>query len=300
MGPLLCGWMLAGVLSANAQDAPAEKAVAQPASQRWAVILVGIPGDDEHEPLFRQTADAWQKWLTTTLSFDSEHVLRLPAGPADKGAAAGLTADEMRATFADLAKKLREEDSLWVFTLGHGNYDGKHAWFHVAGRDPSNEDVARWLSEIRCREQVLWLTHASSGWFVKPLARPGRVVIAATAADDESNETEFPAALTTVMARSASQLDADGDGHVSVAELFSAVTAEVVRRFQSDKRLPSEHAQIDDNGDGRGAEELAAKKDTGQNATTGDSPQPSQVKADGELARQTVVPFRPVIKPEAK
>jgi hypothetical protein len=292
MWPLVCGCIVTGVLSVNSQDAPSEKTPQNLSGERWAVILVGIPGDSDHEKLFRQTADAWQNWLTTTLEFETDHILRLPA----KDQSAGLTGDAIRTTFADLAEKLHEEDALWVFTMGHGNCDGKHGWFHVAGRDPSNEDFARWLSEIRCREQVLWLTQANSGWFVKSLAKPGRIVIAATAADDESNETEFPEALATVAARPVEKLDADGDGQVSVAELFTAVTTEVLKRFQSDKRLPTEHAQIDDNADGKGTEELTAKKpseDPDASAGTPANVKPTVARIDGDLARKTFVPYRP-------
>jgi hypothetical protein len=291
---LVCVCLLAGASPSNAQEPVADKAD----SEHWAVILAGIPGDEEHETLFRETADAWQKWLTGTLKISADHVLRLPARQAEKDEApVKLTADAMRTTFADLSKKLRPDDALWVFTLGHGNYDGKHAWFHVAGRDPSEEDFGRWLSEVRCREQVIWLTHSSSGWFVKPLSKPGRIVIAATAADDESNETEFPHALATVVEQLPKMLDADHDGHVSVAELFAAVLREVHSRFTSDKRLPTEHAQLDDNGDGRGTEELAPIKEADD--TEPATPNPATAKVDGDLARKTFIPFREPVKPNA-
>ena len=280
----VCVCLLAAILSAN-QEPPAEK----PAGERWAVIVVGIPGDKEHEKLFDKTADAWQEWLTGPLGFNAEHVLLL-----NGAAAPGTTADAIRTTFAELAKKLQPDDGLWVFTLGHGNYDGKHAWFHVAGRDPSNEDFGRWLGEIRCREQVFWLTHASSGWFVKPLSRPGRIVIAATAADDESNETEFPEALATIAGREPATLDADADGNVSVAELFAAVSGEVLRRFKSDNRLPTEHAQLDDNGDGKGTEELTAEKEPADSEPPAGAPpavKAPAAKIDGDLARKTYLPY---------
>jgi hypothetical protein len=292
--------------SPPAESPPVKSPAENQPGQRWAVILVGIPGDAEHEPLFHRTADVWEKWLTTALEFEPDHVIRLPA-PAKAGAEprTGLTAETILKTFADLTDKLREEDSLWVFTLGHGNYDGKHAWFHVAGRDPSNEDFGRWVGEIRCHEQVFCLTQANSGWFVKPLAKPGRIVIAATAADDESNETEFPEALATIAGRSAGQLDTDGDGQVSVAELFVAIAAEVLKRFQSDKRLPTEHAQLDDNGDGRGTEEISLKEppppeDASPAGTLPATVQPPQAKVDGQSARKTFVPYRQAVKPKSK
>ncbi len=244
--------------------------------QRWALILVGIPGDESHAKLFRETADVWQTWLTESLNVPREHVLRLPGE-----AAQALTADAIRKSVDELKAKLKSEDSLWVFTLGHGNYDGKQAWFHVAGKDPSAEEFGRLFSEVRCREQLFWLTQQNSGWFVKPLSRPGRIVIAATAADDESNETEFPHALATVLQSASEQLDQDRDEKVSVAELFAAVTREVERRFQEDKRLPTEHAQLDDNGDGQGTEDLFPKK----------AEAAPVAKIDGALAKKVFVSF---------
>ncbi len=296
---LVCACLLAGISPSDVE----EPVAGNPEGDRWAVILVGIPGDEEHATLFRETADAWEKWLAKTLNFSADHILRLPALPAEKeDAPAQLTADAIRTTFAELSKKLRPDDSLWVFTLGHGNYDGKHAWFHVAGRDPSEADFGRWLSEIRCREQVLWLTQSNSGWFVKPLSKAGRIVIAATAADDESNETEFPLALAAVAEQPPETIDTDHDGKVSIAEFYTAVTGEVLNRFKGDNRLPTEHPQLDDNGDGRGTEELPEKKEQGE-APPPTEPQatakPATNKTDGELARKTFLPYRNAIKSKA-
>lgn len=172
----------------------------------------------------------------------------------------------------------------------------------MAKRDPSNEDFDRWLGEVRCREQVFWLTHASSGWFVKPLSQPGRIVIAATAADDESNETEFPEALATIAAEPAEGLDENQDGKVSVAELFTAIVREVLNRFSSDKRLPTEHAQIDDNGDGKETEEFAGKKEPDKPKPPAGTPPPAKppaAKTDGDLARKTFVTYRKPVKQPA-
>lgn len=292
-----CSMVLTGILVAcmtwrsATEMSSAQEPIADSASpQRWAVLLVGLQGDDEHEASFRETADRLQAWLTGPLEFPAEHVLRLPAPErAGDPSANPLTAETMRSKLSDIKQKLRGSDTLWVILVGHGNYDGKQAWFHVAGKDPSNEDVGRWMADIRCREQVIWLTHSSSGWFVKPLSRQGRVVIAATATDDESNETEFPHALATVAQRPAAEVDIDRDGAVSVAELYTATVNEVLRRIQSDNRLPTEHAQIDDNGDGVGTEEVLRRKTV---APAADLSTPPNAKVDGDLARRTRVPYR--------
>ncbi|MBI3865027.1 MAG: hypothetical protein HY290_24395 [Planctomycetia bacterium] len=290
---LICACLIGG---AAFDDQP--EAAATVTESRWAVILTGLPGDDDHAELFAATGDAWQKWLTEELGIPAGQVIRLSGSisaekpvQAEKPAEAEKSnppvsaADQIRDTLASLGEKLKPEDALWIFTLGHGSFDGKRAWFHVAGRDPSAEDFGRWLEGVKCREQVLWLTHSSSGWWVKRLSQPGRIVIAATAAEDESNETEFPHALATVAGRSPEQLDRNGDGKVSVAELYLAVVAEVERRFKSDKRVPTEHAQLDDDGDGRGTEELDAVTE-----------KPESKSSDGELARKTFISYRNAAK----
>lgn len=279
--PFLCAALTA--VSSVAQ-AVAQEDVKEKPGTRWAVIIVGIPGDEEHEPLFRATADAWQKWLTESLDVAGDHLLRLPAPDGEP-----VTADGIRDALADLKQKLQPDDALWVFTLGHGNYDGQHAWLHLAGRDPSETDFARWFADVRCREQVYWLTQSNSGWFVKPLSEPGRIIVAATAADDESNETEFPHALATVLQGPADKIDADQDGEISVAELYLAVIRETKRRFENDIRLPTEHAQLDDNGDGKGTE--LAPPGAAEPAENTSPPAPD-AKIDGDLANSVRVPWK--------
>ncbi|MCY2965169.1 MAG: hypothetical protein NT069_16300 [Planctomycetota bacterium] len=269
-------------------------------SHRWAVIIVGLPGDAEHDKLFRKTAEIWKNWLIDSLEFPRDQVIRLPElADQEVEESPPVTADQIRSRLAELREKLQADDSLWVFTLGHGSHDGKRAWLHLAGRDPSDVDFANWFAGFRCQEQVLWLTHSCSGWMVKPLSRPGRIVIAATAADDEANETEFPHALATLVRTPPKVLDIDGDGQLTVAELYDAVVAEVTRRFKRDKRLETEHAQLDDNGDAKGTENLKEKPAVGvaKEFRPGDTLVVEAIpKVDGLVAAKTVVPDRRLMK----
>jgi len=240
------------------------------AEDRWVVILVGIGGEPEYDKKYQEVAAAWQMWFQDELKIPAEQIIQPPSP---------LTSAAIEEAIADVAAKATANDSFWLLTLGHGDHDGRHARFHVSGRDPTEADWPRWLAEVKCREQVLWLTHSSSGWLLKPLSKPGRVIITATEAAEEVNETEFPYALAQVMKSPAKECDADGDGRVSLAELFPRAVAKTNERFAADKRLPTEHAQLDDNGDGRGSEEL---------------PKPDDKEAaakDGALARTIILPW---------
>jgi hypothetical protein len=272
--------LLAGVALALAV-APA--AAEPPAPRSHALILVGLPGDGDHEAAFAEVARHWRDWLTGPLGFarDDVRVLfgrsgkeGLAKGPADKAS--------IEREVADLKSALGRDDRLWVFFLGHGDYDGEHARFHIPGSDLRNDELGKLFAGIDCREQVFWMTTSASGWFLKALVAKGRIVITATAADDEYNETEFPQALVTVAKLAPRELDADKDGKVSVLGVYRRTVAAVEARFASNKRIPTEHAQLDDTGGGHGTETpVVAGEPGGKKAT-----------ADGALAARTFLPLK--------
>ena len=54
------------------------------------------------------------------------------------------------------------------------------------------EELGKLFAGLHCKEQVFWLTAPASGWMLRSFTAKGRIVISATLADDEYNETEFP------------------------------------------------------------------------------------------------------------
>src|ERR1700722_689519 len=92
-------------------DAPAP----QPGKSH-ALILVGLPGDSEHEKLFATIAGQWRAWLTDSLGFAAADV-RVLFGRSGKAALA--KGDARKASIerevADLKKSLRRDDRLWIF-----------------------------------------------------------------------------------------------------------------------------------------------------------------------------------------
>jgi hypothetical protein len=268
-----------GILTLYERDV----AAADPPPGERALIVVGLPGDAEHEASFKDTALAWQKWLTGPLQFRPEDVKvlfgeqgepSLAASPASRQA----ITDEV----AKIERSLTADGRLWVFVLGHANVSGQHAFLHLPGPDLRDQELGSLFKGITCREQVFWLTTAASGWFLPGLSRPGRIVVTATTSDLEFNETEFPQALAKVLARTLSELDQDGDGKVSIWEVFGLTSANVAERFKADHRAPTEHALLDDNGDKVGTEwaDPALPNSVQEKSAKRESP-------DGELAKKT-------------
>ena len=254
-----------------------------PARTDCALIVVGLPGDDDHATQFKDTALAWRKWLTGPLQFPAGGVRilfgdqgepSLDAGPASRQA----IAEEV----ATIQRTLAPDGRLWVFFLGHANVRGQHSFLHLPGPDLRDDELGALFKTLKCQEQVFWVTTPASGWFLAGLSTPGRIVITATTRDLEFNETEFPRALAEVSGKIASELDQNGDGKISVWEIFGRTSEAVDARFKADNRAPTEHALLDDNGDKVGTERPDPARQ--------DFPKEKSVKResqDGELAKKT-------------
>lgn len=243
--------------------APSDQAPADQAGRLWMVLIAGIPGEDAQAERFRSSLSTLRGWAREQLDLPPERLLVVSSAEpaaADQDAVdkvTGASAAAVERVLERLAEQLAPDDTLWVWVVAHGNYDGRQAFLHLAGPDAPAETWARWLDRCRCRQQVVWLAGSGSGWFLRPLSREGRILVTATAADDEFNATEFPEAFAEVLSQTPEKLDRDGSSQVSVAELFLAVDEAVERRFMADQRIPTEHAQLDDDGNGRGSERPA-------------------------------------------
>ena len=215
---------------------------------KFAVIINGSGG----EPVYAKQFDEWTRQLSGVLAerfgFDSKNVKVL----SEKSA----TAEEVKRTFATLKSQLDANNVLFLFLIGHGSFDGKESKFNLVGPDLSASEYNVLLSSLPARRVVVLNMASASGEFIKSLAAKGRIVITATRNGQETNATRFAGFF--ISALSAADADTDQDGHVSVLEAFvyaSRLTGDFYKRAG---RLPTEHALLDDNGDGVGHEKAEA------------------------------------------
>ena len=91
---------------------------------------------------------------------------------------------------------------------------------------------------------------SASGPFLKALSAPGRVIITATRSGSEINATRFGFHLAQAIADP--DADLDKDGQTSLLEAFLYAARRTEQFYKEEGRLMTEHALIDDNGDGLG------------------------------------------------
>jgi len=230
---------------------------------RHALILCGHPGDAEHVKTFADTVGKLREGLTKTIGIPAErqHVVFGSEKPKDVAGATGpATKETVTAAVAEIRKVLRPEDGLWVICLGHGHHDGRQAWWNLPGPDLSAKEFGKLFAEVTCKEQVFVMTFSLSGYFVAPLARRDRVVIAATEADAETNETTFPTVFAQFLTSGLKpdEHDVDKDGKLSLFDLYVVVAKEIAQNYASAEQVSTEHQQLDDDGDGVGHEPQTA------------------------------------------
>lgn len=249
--------------------------------RRFVLIVTGLTGDAEHAAAFRRNAEAWRQALIARGGAAPDRVVMLFGKEGDEGETAGAessgaTRENIATAIGELAGRIGEEDALWVFLQGHGSHDERDAWLHLPGPDLTAAEWGELFAGVAAREQVFWITQSASGGFLRPLARRGRIVITATAPTGEINETLFPEVLAERLTLPAKLSDSNEDGRVSVLELFQSVSSQVAARYEEGSLAATEHALLDDNGDGIGAE-----------ASTLEADAPPDTNVDGPLAART-------------
>jgi len=263
-------FLLAGVVCAQTTK---KKSPIDP--NKFAVIINGAGGEPEYAKQFEQ----WSKELGSVLSdrfgFDSKQINVLTEKQA--------TAEEVKRTFATLKTQLDANNILFVFLIGHGSFDGKESKFNLVGPDLAASEYNVLLSALPTRRIIVFNMASASGEFIKSLAAKGRIVVTATRNGQETNATRFTGFF--IAALNASDGDTDQDGHTSVLEAFVYATRLTDDFYKRAGRLASEHAMLDDNGDGVGHEKVEAGEGSLARATYLDSLSVDEAAASAATGR---------------
>lgn len=262
------------VLAALCAAAPLP-AVAQGAPVH-VLLISGLSGEPAYAQAFHEAAgsiyDAAVKWGVP----DSSRIWLAEDPAKDRTRIRGrATKESVAAGFASLAQRAKPGDVVLVVLMGHGAGQARESKVNLSGPDPEAWEYEQWLRPF-LRSTVVFVNGASaSGDFVPILAGPGRIVITSTKTSTERNESVFYSWFAKGLATA--DADADKDGRISVLEAFSYARAEVRRAYESDNRMLTEHAQLDDDGDGKGSADPAG-------AETGDGALSRQVAFGGAPA----------------
>jgi hypothetical protein len=242
--------LLAGLLL----SAPPPEAAA---GRSHLVVVVGLGGEQKYRDAFAAAAAAMAGAAEKKLGLDPARIVSLGEREA--------TRDSVRKALGDVAGRAAPGDLVFVLLIGHGSFQQGESRFNLRGPDMTAADFAPLLDALARQTVVFVNTASASGDFVKPLMGQGRAIVTATKSAQERNETAF--AEHFVAAFAGSGADADKDERVSVLEAFEYARREVQRFYESERRLLTEHAVLEDGRGGALARTVFLGEEEGTAAT---------------------------------
>lgn len=238
---LLSGLLALAASAGTVPTRAADDAVVAAGEERpTLIVVVGAAGEDQYGVEFARQADRWKEIgaaaeaRVVTIGLEGD-----PGERADLDALAATLAAERKDGLAEL----------WLVLIGHGTFDGQEAKFNLRGMDLTPLALAMELQPFT-RPLTLVNTASASAPFMPRLAGPGRVVVTATRSGHEQNYTRFGQYFADALADT--RADLDKDGQTSLLEAFLSASHRVTEFYKAEGRLATEHALLDDNGDGLG------------------------------------------------
>ena len=253
-------------------------------AQTHLVIVSGLGGEPKYATAFanlsQTLADAASKRFgippAEILWFGEDSVSKKPFFRGQS------TKVNVERAMTQLASRAGAGDQVVLVLIGHGSGEGPDSKISIPGPDLSAADFAQMLAKFPTQRVAFIDMTSASGDMLPIVSGKNRVVITATKSSFERNESHF--AQYFVDALSKDVADTDKDGRVSLLEAFRYAVAETKRLYDTDTRIQTEHAQLDDMGakagatdpDGRTAQGVLARRfflDAGLSATAANDPQ---------------------------
>lgn len=212
-------------------------AVANLSATTYYVTVSGLGGEAEYETRFFGLASEAHKMVSGT-----------PEAKAFLQLGAAATKAKIRESFAQISTDAGPDDNLVVLLIGHGTFDGVDYKINLPGPDLSGVELAALLDRVKAKKQLVVNTTSASGASIASLQKPNRVVISATKSGTERNATVF--ARFWVEALRDPGADADKNDTVTAIEAYRYADQKTVQYYERNKRIATEHAVLEDTGQG--------------------------------------------------
>jgi len=204
------------------------------------VTVAGLGGEADYEQRFAGLAKELDKLLKES---GGDVQVRTLFG-------AEATKERVRNVLADVARQARPEDAFVLFLIGHGTHDGYVYKMNLPGPDLSAPELAELLDRIAATRQLVANMTSASGGSLEALQRPKRTVITATRSGAEKNAVVF--ARYWVAALQDPSADTDKNEVITALEAFVYADRKTAEFYTAQKRLATEHALLEDTGNGEG------------------------------------------------
>ena len=238
MAPLLSLGLALLLTSSSALAAP------------YHLIVCGSGGQAEYSRRFAQWGQRLQAVLAGPLQHPRTNIHLLTETQS---------LDHIEATLARLAQQLQAKDQLFIYLIGHGNFRDNTAKFNIPGPDLSARALGRMLQPIQAKHTVLINAASASAAFINALSATDRVLCTSTRSVEQRSATRFMEFF--LQGLEGGSADQNRDGRISALEACRQGAALTQDYFDGAGLIATEHALIDDDGDGLGVRPALAEND---------------------------------------
>jgi hypothetical protein len=215
-------------------------------SKKYAIVISGESRTSQHYIWFKDSSQQAYKLLLQG-GYKEEDIYYLFEGATEPDVDYESTLENLESVVTQISKKSTEKDTLLFIFIGHGGFDGTNSSYALADTNIQDDRLAAMFSILKRDKLIIVFSPCNTGGFVDDLSGPNTIFISSTR-KDESNRAAFIEPFLSAFDGSG---DANSDGKVSFAEAFNYASQSVKDQYANNHwGLLTEHAQLDDNGDG--------------------------------------------------
>ena len=215
------------------------------------VTVAGLGGEPDYEQRFAAQAAEIEKLLKSD-----------PAAKVVTLSGAGANRAAVVKALEQVGREAKADDAFALILIGHGTFDNTDYKLNLPGPDITAAELAPLLDRIAAGKQLVVNTTSASGASLMLLQRPNRTVITATKSGMEKNAPVFARYWVEAMRDPAA--DSDKNETVTALEAYRYADQKTVAYYETQKRLATEHALLEDVGSGDGARAPSPENGKGQ------------------------------------
>jgi len=226
--------------------------------QTKALVVTGLGGEAKYHQQFMVLGDRLSAALRSRFSLPDSNVAWLGEDSTNTVSKSTLyrgrsTAQNVHSEIDRMVSRSKPGDQILVVLVGHGSGDGENTKFNIPGPDLSARDFSTMLAPFAAQRVAFLDLTSASGDAIAVLSGPNRIIVTSTKSAYERNESQFARFFVDALDKPGAA-DVDKDGRVSLLEAYRYAAAETRRSYSNDERLMTEHAQLDDDGNGKGTD----------------------------------------------
>ncbi|MEO5569128.1 MAG: hypothetical protein ABIR92_11580 [Gemmatimonadaceae bacterium] len=224
-------------------------------AQTRALIVTGLGAEPKYQQQFMALGERLSTALVTKYGIPEANVTWLGEDSTSK-----VKSYKGRSTSVAILRELdliatsaKPNEQVIVVLIGHGSGQGEDSKFNIPGPDIAARDFNLEPKRFGAQRLAFLNLTTASGDALPILSFPNRIVVTSTKSAYERNESQFARFFVEALDKSGAA-DVDKDGRVSLLEAYRYAATETRRSYEADERLMTEHAQLDDDGNGKGSD----------------------------------------------